>query len=62
MPHGAPYALQMSLFPPLASQQLTLEEFVEGYCMPDLSTGHIEIAIDQEARAVSVESIRVAAG
>ncbi len=60
MPHGAPYALQMSLFPPLPSQQLTLEEFLDGYCMPDLSTGHIEIAIDHEARTVSIESIRVA--
>ena len=60
MPHGAADALQMSLFPPLPSQELTLEEFVDGYCMPDLSTGHIEIAIDRESRSVSIEAIQIA--
>ena len=60
MPHGAANALQMSLFPPLASQELTLDEFVEGYCMPDFSNGHIEIEIDSDARKVSVVAVRVA--
>jgi predicted amidohydrolase YtcJ len=58
MPHGAAFALQMSLFPPLATQQLTLEEFVEGYCMPDFSNGHVEIEIDEDARTVSVAAVQ----
>lgn len=60
MPHGAEYALQLSLFPPLATQVLTLEEFVAGYCLPDFSIGHLEVAIDRQQRTVSLESIEVA--
>ncbi len=54
MPHGAQFALQMALFPPLPTQTLTLEEFVAGYCMPDFTHGSIELEIDDDARAISV--------
>jgi len=56
MPHGAQLALEMSLFPPLPSQQLTLDEFVAGYCMPDHSTGSIELGIDNDQKAVRIVS------
>ncbi|MFN5850697.1 MAG: amidohydrolase family protein [Pirellulaceae bacterium] len=46
MPHGAKSALSQSLFPPLASQKLSLEEFQLGYCHPDLTPGWIDLAID----------------
>jgi predicted amidohydrolase YtcJ len=54
MPHGAEFALRMSLFPPLPSQAMTLEEFVAGYCMPDDTNGSIALEIDDDARTVSV--------
>lgn len=57
MPHGAQFALEMALFPPLASQRLTLEEFVAGYCMPDLSTGVIDLLIDDDRRAVTLQVV-----
>jgi predicted amidohydrolase YtcJ len=57
MPHGAEYALQMSLFPPLPSQKLRLEEFVAGYCMPDQDVGYLELEIDRDSRNVSVETV-----
>lgn len=46
MPHGAEGALRASLFSPLLSQRLTLEEFVAGYCMPSEDFGHIEFEFD----------------
>jgi predicted amidohydrolase YtcJ len=54
MPHGAQFALEMSLFPPLPSQAMTLEEFVAGYCMPDFTNGALELEIDDDARAISL--------
>jgi predicted amidohydrolase YtcJ len=59
MPHGVEFALQSSLFPPLPSQELTVEEFTAGYCMPDVSTGHIDFEIDRENRLVSIEDIHI---
>lgn len=34
-PHGARFAIQMSLFPPHSSQRVTLDEFVAGYFLTD---------------------------
>jgi predicted amidohydrolase YtcJ len=59
MPHGAEFALQMSLFPPYPSQRLTLDEFVAGYCLPDLSQGHIDVEIDEDTRTVAVRAIAI---
>jgi predicted amidohydrolase YtcJ len=55
MPHGASYALQSALFPPLPGQRLSLPEFVAGYCMPDLENGFIDVAIDYENREIITE-------
>jgi predicted amidohydrolase YtcJ len=57
MPHGVGFGLQMSLFPPYSSQRLTLDEFVAGYCLPDLSRGHIDVEIDDEERTVIVKAV-----
>jgi len=43
MPHGVQTALNSAFFPPFPSQKLTLEEFVAGYCMPDMQYGYISI-------------------
>jgi len=55
MPHGAQYALESALFPPFPGQRLTLDEFVAGYCMPDLENGFIDVAIDLESRKIFTE-------
>ncbi|MGD2086149.1 MAG: amidohydrolase family protein [Candidatus Aminicenantes bacterium] len=47
MPSGAEAALKASLFPPLAQQKLTIDEFTAGYCMPDKTHGHIELEMDE---------------
>ncbi len=52
MPHGAEAALNASLFPPLETQRLELEEFVAGYCLPDFSQGKIEVSVDHAKREV----------
>ncbi len=49
MPQGAEGALKAALFPPLPQQQLTLDEFIAGYCMPDQTHGSIEIEIDERS-------------
>ncbi|MFT7633333.1 MAG: putative amidohydrolase YtcJ [Mariniblastus sp.] len=46
MPHGMEAAITQSLSPSLSSQQLSLDEFVAGYCMEDESLGTIEIEIE----------------
>jgi hypothetical protein len=53
MPHGAQYALESALFPPFPGQELTLDEFVAGYCMPGFEEGFIDISIDDEERTVT---------
>ena len=58
-PHGAEFGLQMALFPPYSSQRLTLDEFVAGYCLPDLSRGHIDVEVDGEERTVTVKAIAI---
>lgn len=52
MPHGVVEALRQSIFPPLASQVLTLDEFVAGYCVDDTDRGKIQVEIDRENRRV----------
>jgi predicted amidohydrolase YtcJ len=52
MPHGAHSALRQSLFPPLASQKLSLDEFQLGYCLPDLTPGWIDLTIDWTRQTV----------
>ena len=47
MPPGLEAALKDSLFPPLAQQRLTIDEFTAGYCMPDRTHGHIELEMDK---------------
>jgi len=34
MPHGIKSALQSALFPPFSGQVLSLQEFIDGYCLP----------------------------
>ena len=55
MPHGAGYALESALFPPYPGQRLELEEFVAGYCMPDMDNGFIEVAIDYADKKIATE-------
>lgn len=54
MPHGAAAALEGALFPPFPGQRLTLGEFKAGYCLPDLSAGWLDAAIDDRKNKVSV--------
>ena len=53
MPHGVNYALKMALFPPFPGQKLSLNEFIAGYCMPDMKNGYIHIEIDEEKQSIS---------
>ena len=39
----------------IRDQELTLEEFVAGYCMPNYDAGSIEVEIDGDARAISID-------
>ena len=51
-PHSAAHALETSLFPPLSSQTLTLEEVKAGYCLDSWEPGHVEVEIDEGGQAV----------
>lgn len=57
MPHGAAEGLRQSLFPPFPGQILTVEEFIEGYCVADRQQGHIEVDIDSERSIVHTRTI-----
>ena len=46
MPHGADYALRASLYPPRPGQVLTLEEFVDGYCLKNTDKT-VEVSVDK---------------
>src|ERR1041385_8521256 len=46
MPHGVHEALRQSLFPRHDGQRLTMDEFVAGYCLPDLGAGRIDVDVD----------------
>ncbi len=52
MPHGINYALEMSLFPPVPGQRLSIEEFIAGYCMDTMENGYINISVDDAKQAV----------
>jgi predicted amidohydrolase YtcJ len=54
MPHGAEAALRSCLYPPYAQQKLFISEFTAGYCMPDFSSGHIDLEIDDSEISVKV--------
>ncbi|MFW5946110.1 MAG: amidohydrolase family protein [Candidatus Natronoplasma sp.] len=58
MPHGIKAALKTSLFPPYPSQRLTLEEFIDGYCISEGNIGGIDITIDKSEEEVIVGEIR----
>jgi predicted amidohydrolase YtcJ len=58
MPPGAEAALQTSLFPPLQSQTLTIDEFIAGYCMQDQQWGWIEVGIDESKKKIKIENIQ----
>lgn len=58
MPYRAEAALKYSLFPPYESQKLTLDEFIEGYCISGKDPGHIEVEIDEEEEEISVSPVR----
>jgi hypothetical protein len=51
--------LNAALFPPLASQVLTLDEFVAGYCLPDEHQGYINVDIDEAHESISVKVVRI---
>ncbi len=53
MPSGMNAALQSSLFPPLESQILTIDEFIAGYCSGKPDAPLCEVEIDEDRRIVS---------
>ena len=55
MPHGVQPALRQSLFPDggYEGQVLTLDEFIAGYCLPDMTHGSIDVEIDPVSRSVN---------
>ena len=57
MPYGVDDSLKCSLFPPYPSQKLTLDEYIAGYCMPDMEHGYIDIEVDEEKRLISSDVI-----
>lgn len=56
-PHGAAHSIKSGLFPPLASQTLSLEELVAGYCMNDFEHGYVDITIDDEKKNVEADTV-----
>ena len=54
MPHGAQEALRQSLFPDggYDSQTLTMDEFIAGYCLSDMTEGAIEVEVNARRRTV----------
>lgn len=52
MPHGAQEALRQSLFPDGGheGQVLTLDEFIAGYCLSDMTQGSIDVDVDLAGR------------
>lgn len=56
MPHGVEPALESSLFPPHPGQRLTLEEFVQGYTLPD-EPARLLMEIDFEREKVLLKDI-----
>lgn len=54
MPHGVQEALRQSLFPDggYDNQVLTLDEFIAGYCLADITHGSIDVEVDPVSRSV----------
>lgn len=59
MPMGIDGALQASLFPPVPSQRLSLDEFVAGYCVDDFAKGYIEVEIDNRNQRVDYKVVNL---
>jgi len=59
LPYGVKEALETSLFPEYESQELTLDEFIDGYCLDRNENGSINFVIDEDKREVSVEEIKI---
>jgi len=59
LPYGIKEALETSLFPVYETQKLTLEEFIDGYCVDRKDIGNIQINIDEKKRDVFVEDIEI---
>lgn len=57
LPYGVEEALRSSLFPIYESQRLSLEEFIDGYCVGSDDYGRIKITIDRSEEEVSVNVI-----
>lgn len=56
MPHGIAYPATWSLFPPFATQRLSLDELLAGYGPARGITGSTRLAIDEDKRRVTVIS------
>lgn len=59
LPYGAKEALNWSLFPVYDSQKLTLDEFVDGYCIDGRDLGGIHLEIDEDEEEVRIEDIKI---
>lgn len=57
MPTGIEGCIQQSLFPPVAGQKLSLDEFVAGYCIENTKLGYIQLEIDKLKKRVTSEAI-----
>ncbi len=57
LPYGVKDALESSLFPEYDTQKLTLEEFIDGYCVDRKEIGSVQIIIDEAKREVFIEDI-----
>ncbi len=53
MPTGINEAIRQSLFSPVPSQRLNLEEFIEGYCINSYEYGFIDLDIDPLKKKIS---------
>lgn len=57
MPHGIEYAIRQSLYPSIPNQELTIDEFRAGYCLPDQAHGHIEIKFGLQEIGFKVHTV-----
>ncbi len=59
LPYGVEKALESSLFPKYDSQMLTLNEFVEGYCIDKKGLGSIKLQIDEHKEEIDLINIEL---
>jgi len=57
LPYGVKEALETSLFPVYQTQELTLGEFIDGYCVDRKEIGNIDLMIDEDEQEVFIENI-----